>query len=158
MTDYSKRKSSLILCFFVLILLPACSVKKKMTTAPDEALISNINQLIDCLNAKKMDCVQEFYSPQFNSFSPVMDINNVDDLVETTVSSMAKNNYFIAAEITELELGINLAYVRLNWRMVEAETDDTYTLVTDNKRLDIWRFEGSDWKLYRSLFYKELAY
>jgi len=158
MTDYSKRKSNLILCFLVLILLPACSVKKKMAIAPDEVLINNINQLIDCLNSNKLDCVQDLYSPQFNSFSPVVDIDSVSDLVETTVSSMAKNNYLVAAEITELELGANLAYVRLNWRMVETDADGTYTLVLDDKRLDIWRFEVGDWKLYRSLFYKEFSY
>ena len=152
------RKQLIGILMAMLFLLSACSVNKKLAVQTDEKLIESINQLINCLNSKDQDCVLGLYSPQFDSFSPITNINSVEDLVDVTVSSMAKNNYFVVSEITELEMGAQLAYVRLNWKMVEQNADESYNLVIDEKRLDIWRLEGNNWKLYRSLFYKEISY
>lgn len=155
-------KAIQILSFVVaILLLSACKTTKVGSQNPQDLtdLKKAVNQLVDCLNQRDEACVTRLYAQDFESYSPLIEFSSVEQLVAKTINNFESNRFQVSINIIDLEVGTHLAYVVLEWELMEQRADGVWLSLLLEKRLDLWKKNQElGWQLQRSLFYKPKFY
>lgn len=144
-----------------IFLLSACKTTKVGQQNPQDLtdLKKAVNQLVDCLNQRDEACVTRLYAKDFESYSPLIEFSSVEQLVAKTISNFENNQFQVSINIIDLEVGTHLAYVVLEWELMEQRADGVWLSLLLEKRLDLWKKNPKlGWQLQRSLFYKPKFY
>jgi len=147
------NKISLLL--LISLTLISCKAQKGLVNVEESKLQleAQVTRMIKCLNEKDADCLMSLYAPDFKSVSPIMEINSTPDLVRRTVKGFEENQYTAEATIEEVNVGQDLGYVVLEYRLFEPDGQNGYSLILQKKRIEIWQYNEKKWQLKRSVFY-----
>lgn len=150
------RTISIVMIVSSCLIFYGCHTNKGgIQSLDDNTLRTSVEGLVNCLNEHDKACLKKLYASDFESYSPVLESPDVEELVHKTVDNLATNDYQIGVDIQEVQQGKDLGFVILNWRILEM-IDGSYKNLMNEKRMDIWKKnKDGQWQLYRSLFYKE---
>jgi hypothetical protein len=126
-------------------------------STPD--LLPAVQQHIDCLNDRNVDCLLSLYAEDYKSFSPILTPSDLAAFVRETVNNLRRNNFAIAARIKDIDQGSHFAYVAMDWQLKvkdETKANDPFANV---QRIDLWKLDKQNkWRIFRTVIYNERAF
>lgn len=146
----------LMICIFSMP-LSSCSSTKKLSAQTEVVAIRNsVEQLVHCYNKRDTDCLIQLFDPAYQSWSPVIQPENIPNFVRHSVRQFEKNDFEIKVQINEIEAGVQFAHVALRWTIFYKENRESKNPPVDVNRIDIWKKAAKrQWRLYRTVIYTE---
>jgi hypothetical protein len=150
----------IFLLFLCLLFFQNCHSSKSLSKQNSTELLNErIEEYINCLNARNEQCLQQLYSKDYESLSPIHKPTNVNIFVQNTIQNLEKNNFIVAVKIREIQMSETLGYVTMNWQLKTKGTPSDDDPFANVQRIDIWKKDTTNnWVIFRTIIYDERTF
>ncbi len=135
--------------------LSACKTIQPTQISQSDEIKTKIEQFVSAINSRDKTVLKNLIHSQYQGIAPIIEPENIDDFANDLIDNMEKNNFEININIKSVEMGVITAFSTMDWQIKSRESEELFVKV---HRMDIWKKDKNNWKLFRTLIYNEKAF
>jgi len=134
----------------------SCNPTKQLSLPQKNSVVQRVESLIKNLNDRNLDQLDDFYSEDFKSLSPLLS-HSKKEIVSSLKKNLTENQNLFKGDILEVKSGNEQAFVLLRWRIFSPTEGEEWEITFDKHVLQIWDLHAThNWTLSRTLYYQPL--